>query len=70
MCACVMRAQKYFIIDIFSYIFIQNLNFLNVNHSLKLHILHICQNYGKIIYLNICLFHAHTLFHARACWCE
>ena len=45
-CVCVMRARKYFIIEIFSCVFGQF--FLNFNHSLKLHILHICQNYSKI----------------------
>ena len=66
-------ARKYFIIEIISYIFGQNLNCLNVNHSLKLHILHICQNYSKINDLNIYLFlrtqpfsRTHTLVEAYA----
>ena len=67
---CVLRIlvfQKY--LEIFSYIFGQNLNYLNANRSIKWHILHICQNYSKTNDLNICRFHAYSHFHAHAHWC-
>ena len=42
----------------------------NVIHLLKLHILYICQNYCETNDLNICLFYAHSHFHAHTHCCE